>query len=443
MSITFSLCTLKRPNYVLGVFVALLFLSRSAWSANLTLKDAISSAIQNNKELQAARQSVEIARAQLMQSGLWPNPRLEIGRTTDTPFNNEGENSTSVVISQDFPITGRLSSQRDVARVDVARALAEVNDVERKLAGNVADTYYGMVILDKQIEVRDRLITIDEQLVKTTTERYKAAEVSELDANTAMLELQQLTQERIELETQKSTLAAQLNNLLGGTVRETVEPNDTIPEAVELPLLTELQKKAIESRPDLREVLLNVDRAQAEQALASASRWEDWTATLGVQQERLYINGAPPQNTDKVLMLSLSIPLPLFNRNQGKVAAAQASTTQASQSASALKLRIEIEVASAYQEVQRLENILTSYTGNMLPLSDRNVNLAQQAYAQGQIPITEVVQAQRQQSDLHIAYLNVLDQYLKARVQLATATDAYSTYATHAEEVSTTNSAGY
>jgi len=443
MPITFLLRTLTRRNHVIGVFLAFLLLSHSAWSTNLTLNNAIKVAIQNNKELQAARQSVEVARAQLLQSGLWPNPRLEIGRTTDAPFRNEGENSTSIALSQDFPITGRLSHQKDVARVDVARALAEVNDAERKLAGEVADTFYSVVTLDKQIEVRDRLIIIDKQLVKTTAERYKAAEVSELDANTAMLELQRLTQERIELETQKATLVAQLNHLLGGSASGSVVPDDTIPKPEVLPLLTELQRKAIETRPDLREVLLNVDRAQAEQALASASRWEDWTVSLGEQRDRLFIDNGPPQNTDKVLMLSLSIPLPLFNRNQGNVAAAQASATQATQSANALKLRIETEVASAYQEVQRLENVLTTYTDNMLPLSDRNVNLAQQAYEQGQISITEVVQAQRQQSDLHIAYLNVLDQYLKARVRLATATNAYDTYATHAEEALSTDNAGY
>ena len=158
---------------------------------------------------------------------------------------------------------------------------------------------------------------------------------------------------------------------------------------------------------------------------------------------RLFIDGGPPQNTDKILMLSLSIPLPLFNRNQGNVEAARASATQASESASALKFRIATEIANLYHEVERLDGVLASYTGNMLPLSDRNVRLAQQAYQQGQIGITEVVQAQRQQSDLHIAYLNVLSQYLNARTRLATATDDYANYWTHAEESAPTDTTGH
>lgn len=443
MSLLFSLRIIRHPRYALGILATLLLLSPSVWSATLTLDSALRTAIQNNKELRAARLSVEVARARLVQSGLWPNPRLEIGRTTDAPFHNQGENSTSIAFSQDFPIAGRLSRQKDVARVDVARALAEVNDAERKLAGEVADTFYVLITLDKQIEVRNQLISIDEQLVKTTADRYKAAEVSELDANTAMLELQRLNQERIELMTRRATLAAQFNQLLGRQGDIPVSLDETLPSQASLPGLTELQRKAIESRPDLREVLLKVDRAQAEQALASASRWEDWTLSLGEQQERLFIDGGPPQNTDKILMLSLSIPLPLFNRNQGNVEAARASATQASESASALKFRIATEIANLYHEVERLDGVLASYTGNMLPLSDRNVRLAQQAYQQGQIGITEVVQAQRQQSDLHIAYLNVLSQYLNARTRLATATDDYANYWTHAEESAPTDTTGH
>ncbi|MHB8455751.1 MAG: TolC family protein [Acidiferrobacterales bacterium] len=443
MSIMVFSCAPRRLRSALIAFLVLFMLSPPAWSSTLTVDGAIREAMQNNLELRAALHSVDIARARLVQSGLWPNPRLEIGRTTDTPFRDQGENSTSVALSQDLPIAGRLSKRKDVARVDVELALAEVSDAERKLAGEVADTFYGLVGINKQIEVRDRLIAIDEQLVKTTQDRYKAAEVSELDVNTAALELQRLAQERIDLEIRRTTLGTQLNQLLGRPAGTPVGLDDTLPSPASLPNLADLQRKAIESRPDLHSVVLNVDRAYAEEALASASRWDDWTISLGEKRERLVVDGAPPQSTDKVLMLTLSVPLPLFNRNQGNVAAAQAFTTQATESAGALKLRIEAEVANAYQEVQRLEGVLVSYTGSMLPLSERNAKLAQQAYRQGQIPIIGVVQAQRQQSDLNIAYLNVLNQYLKARVRLATATDTYATYATHAKEASSTDIAGH
>jgi outer membrane protein TolC len=78
-------------------------------------------------------------------------------------------------------------------------------------------------------------------------------------------------------------------------------------------------------------------------------------------------------------------------------------------------------VASTYAEAERLQQAVSAYQRNMLALSARNVRLAQQGYNQGLIAIVDVVQAQRQQGELNIAYLNTLDQYLQALARLRTA----------------------
>lgn len=409
----------------IGLYVVLVLQCPSAWAAGLTLDDAIRAALQDNQELQAARQSIDVAQARAVQSGLWPNPRLEIGRTTDAPFRNQGESSTSISVSQDLPVTGRLAKQKAVASVDVALALAEVDDAERRLAGEVAEAFYGLVSVGKQIEVRERLIAIDQQLVVVTRDRFAAAEVSEIDANTASLDLQRLVQERSGLEASRAALTAALNRLLSRPADAPVRLDDSLPAAVAMPPLADLQQTALERRADLRAALLAVDRFDAERVLASASRWEDWTLSLGQQRDRLVVDGAPPQDADMALTLNLAVPIPLFNRNQGSVAAARDGAMQATTSAGALRFRIESEVASAYQEAQRLEGALLGYTERLLPLSERNVMLAHQAYRQGQIAIMEIVLVQRQHSDFNLAYLETLDRYLKARARLTTAIDGY------------------
>ena len=82
-------------------------------------------------------------------------------------------------------------------------------------------------------------------------------------------------------------------------------------------------------------------------------------------------------------------------------------------------------MASVYSEVERLRQVLAAYEQHTLPVSERNVALAQKSYALGLATIVEVVQAQRQQGDLNVGYLNAFDQYLQARGRLYTATAAY------------------
>ena len=395
-------------------------------ATGMTMPQAIEIAVQNNKDLQAVRYTVEQARARLLQAGLPPNPRLDIATKNDLLFKNEGEYVAGIGISQQFSVANRIGQQKEVARVDVALALAEIKQAELKLAGDVASRFYSILALNRQIEARERLMDVDQKLVLATRNRFKAAEVSELDVNTAQLEFQRLTQERALLKNQRTTQLAQLNQLLGRSATESIELDDTLPSGDPLPGLADQQREALSSRPDLHFAVLNADRAQANQALARAERWEDWTVGVGLEQGRQVVDGAPPQGTSRTLGLSLSIPLPLRNQNQGSLAEATAAGAQAYARIEALKLNIGNEVAGAYAETERLQQALSEYQHNMLPVSERNVLLAQQGYNQGLIPIDDVVRIQRQQGEINTAYLNTLDQYLQALARLHIATGDYA-----------------
>jgi len=154
-------------------------------AAGMTLPQAIGIAVQSNKDLQAVRYTVEQARARLLQAGLPPNPRLDIAAKNDLLFRNEGEYVAGIGISQQFSVANRIGQQKEVARVDVALALAEIKQAELKLAGDVASRFYSMLALNRQIESRERLMDVDQKLVLATRNRFRAAEVSELDVNTA------------------------------------------------------------------------------------------------------------------------------------------------------------------------------------------------------------------------------------------------------------------
>lgn len=416
----------RRLSMLLAASALLGGYQQSANAAGMSLAQAIDAAVQGNKDLQAARYSVEAARARLLQAGLPPNPRLDIAAKNDLLFGNAGEYSDSIGISQQFSIAGRLAHQKRLARVDVALAQAEIKQAELKLAGEVRSEFYRLSALDRQIALRKRLIVAEQALVLGTRNRFKAAEASELDVNTAQLELQRLSQERALLLSQRISQLARLNQLLGRSATQALVLDETLPAKESLPSLADLQRQALSSRPDLRFALLSADRAQANQALARAQRWEDWTVGVGLEQGRQVIDGGPPQGSSRVIGLSLSIPLPWRNRNQGNVAAAAVAGAQADARIEALKLSIANEVASDYAETERLQQALTAYPGDILGVSARNVRLAQQGYDQGLVPIGDVVRIQRQQGELNIAYLNTLEQYLQALARLRSATGNFA-----------------
>ena len=396
-----------------------------ASAAGLTVQELIDIALQDNRDLQVARFVEQRARARLVQAGLHPNPRLEVTTENDRLFGNAGEYSAGVGVSQPFSIAGRIAHQKDVARADVDLALLEIKEAERRLAGDVTAALFRILGLNRQISIRDRLLGINQQLVEVTQHRFRAAEVSELDTNAAELDLQRLRQERALLQSERSTRYAELNQLLGRTAAEPLNLDDTAPSR-ELSSLDAQQRTALGRRPDLQLARLNVVRARAEQGLARAERWEDWSVSLGMNQSRLAIDNAPAQSANRALGIAISIPLPLFNKNQGRIAETAATEVQADAKVDALALSIRNEVATTYAEAERLRQLLATYEQETLPVSERNVKLAQKSYTQGLVTIVDVVQAQRQQGDLNVGYINTFDQYLQALAKLFTATATYS-----------------
>ncbi len=413
-------CVIK--GWMKRLFIALLFFPIIAVAQPvLTLKQTTQLAIHNNRDLIAARYAVSLARARLVQAGLWPNPSLNLTDIDDKAFTNEGEYSRSAGFSQAFPISGRIAKQKTVARIDVVKAMAEIREAERKLSANVANAFYALVITERRLHQLNYLLGLNKELVRVTHNRYHVAEVSELDMNTARLEYQRINQDKQLLDSVRVNQLAQLNQLLGRHATEQITLDSTLPKQAALLGLKSLQTIALNNRPDKQAIVLGLQRANADVRLARVERFADWTLGLAVQQDELVVQGAPSQRPDRTLALNLSVPIPLLNGNQGRIMEASATGTQALMALRAINLTIETEVANNYAQIQILHNALQQTQNTSLKLTLKNINLAREAYKNGQLSLLNLVQVQRQQNDLQMSYLTNLEKYLQAYVALCTA----------------------
>ena len=391
-------------------------------SPSQTINQLTQIAIQNNKDLKAAQCNIALAKSRLIQAGLWPNPNLNLNNTDDRLLTNEGEYTRSAGFTQAFPVSGRIGRQKEVARVDVAIAIAEVRNAKRLLRGSVADSYFALLMTEYRLKRLRTLLAINKKLVRVTQNRFQAAEVSELDKNTANLEYQRILQEKQILDSLRISQVAQLNQLLGRDATTALTIDKSLPKIEQLPTsFSEAQALAIKHRPDMQMLCLSLNRAQANQQLARTQRWDDWIVSLAYQQSKLVVQGAPSQIPDNALSVSLTIPIPLLNGNQGRIMEAGVVGTQAMTKMQALKLTIETEVASNYTQIKALQTALEQSRLANLGLTTRNVTLARNAYKNGQISLLEVVQIQRQQNDLQVTYLNMLEKYLQTLVKFCTA----------------------
>ena len=218
----------------------------------LTLDQAVAGALRNNLDLRAAYFEVEKARGRLLQAGLWPNPELEFSTTTDRTFKNEGQRTSTAGFQQAFPISGRLPFAKQVSRVDVAQAIAEIRNRERLLIGDVERDFFTVLLLRQQIAANREFMSANREFVDVFEQRLKRAEVSEVDVNLARIELQRLELETAVLESDLTARELSLRLRLGVQPEQPVAIEGNL-EALAARFQPEnYQTTMVFNRPDLR-----------------------------------------------------------------------------------------------------------------------------------------------------------------------------------------------
>ena len=389
-------------------------------ATNLTPDSAVLIAVNENRDLIAARFAVRQAEGRLLQAGLWPNPEFELARQRDTAFGNEGEYNLSAGFKQRFPITGRLQKARNVARVDVAMAAAEIRNQERLLIGEVLGRARELQVLREQLNINSEIQKTLQQLVDVSEKRLKAAETSEADVNLAKLELQKVILSRATLLTEEDTAKVELNRLMGRAPQSPIEIIGTYNIEIDLNALSDAMRRAVPNRPDRQLAALAINHAAAEIKLARAQKWEDWTVGFGYSRDNQVFKKPIGDKVDQFLGLSVSIPLPLFNKNQGRIQEAQAAEERAQAELSALELRILAQLQAAKNQMARLLTVLRQYREESITLAEKNVALLQQGYANGLANITAVIQAQQQLTDLRVLLLQATRNLLRIQIEFET-----------------------
>jgi len=392
----------------------------------LTAPSAAAEALRANPELAASAAAIEAARGRLIQAGLWSNPEIRLAGRSDFAFQNEGERNVGVDLEQRFPIAGRLARSRDVARVDVALALAESREFERTLIGDVQRAVYGIAALDAAIASRASVIGTASQLVRAATHRRQAAEVSDADVNLLEIELARFEQEKRRLELERETEAVRLNRLLHRPVDAPVQ----VSADLSTPTFAAARATgALARRPDLVRTRLEIDRARAEAALARAASWEDWALGVGYENDRQVFKNEPQSDPigikkDDFLGLSVRVPLPLWNRNQGSLIAARADERRAQARLAAAERSAEAEIETARRRIEELARVVREYDDSLLPRSQQSVALLERGYRQGLVAITALVQAEQQLADTFLRRAESLGELRQAEVDLETAAAA-------------------
>ncbi|HYM36408.1 MAG TPA: TolC family protein [Steroidobacteraceae bacterium] len=315
---------------------------RDGWS----VAELLVAAAQFNPSIDVARAKVSVASAAVKTAKALPNPTLSLSSEYD--LSRAAESPWLWAMSSDFLLEGSRRKIRTqladagvrVARLDYAEALWSVR---RDLRASLLS----LVIAEQKVAILKLALNDREQLTQQLARRVALGEAatservqSELELSRSRTALVQATQ---QTQQARAHLAALIGIPLAALAQQHLRFDDlAAPQSVDAGKLNELRSRALLSRADLEQAIIEYQNRELELHREIRNQYPTFSVAPGYT----YDHGV------RKATLGISFSLPVFNRNQGPIAEAEAQRTVAEKHLLAVQTQILSEIDSARSAVQ-------------------------------------------------------------------------------------------
>lgn len=375
----------------------------------MSLDQCVNIAQANHPKLAAARANVDQAYGQMVQAGLYPNPRVDNG---NPQFIMGGQNSVyNAGLTQTVVRGGKLRLSQGAAREALRQAELDYISARFQLITDVRNQFYIVLAAQERITTLNRLVVILQSTEKTSTHLLDAGRVSESD----------LLLVRVERRRAESNVRSDVQQLIGA--RRQLATLMGIPEyqlsavngdlKVTIPLLDDmpLGPEVVEQNSQVRRAEVDINRTRL---LLSRARAEPIPNLIMQGGFQYTINEPHQQGT-----LGMYLDVPIFDRNQGNIRAAGAGVREAAANVGVTRLDLFKQVVDAEADYRAASQVVRSYEEGILPDATRGLDLIQRGYEQGLFDIIRVLQSQRSVVEANLDYVQAQQTRLTAAAKLA------------------------
>jgi cobalt-zinc-cadmium efflux system outer membrane protein len=391
---------------------------QAAGPSKITLEQAIELALQHNHSLLAARTTILQNQAQEIQANVRPNPTffadweyLPLSSPAGISFldylhdSTEGDIGLSYLFERGDKRQHRLEAAQDATAV----TRSTVSDNERTLAFQVGQLYINVELAQSTLELARLDMQSFQQTVDISERQYKIGALDENDFLQIRLQLVQFQTDVEQAELSKAQALSDLRQQLGyESVPDEYDIADNLEYRPIILNLDELQKKALQNRPDLKAAQLGITAANSQYTLAKANGKQDFT----LQGNYSHVNSI------SAFSFSFSIPLPIFDRNQGTIAQTRYAIAQAREQQKLTNGQVLTDVRDAFLGVQSNDRVIQIYRSGTLEDNKRSRDISEYAYRHGATPLLQFLVAERNYRAVELAYRQAVAAYVTSLEQL-------------------------
>jgi len=381
--------------------------------------EAIQRALYHNFSLVTQSESLAVARANLVQAGLFENPSLGQSGAFYFPISSGTGPETAFDIEISEAINGFFTRPHKIAiaRAQEVQAGIDVANQAFALAQQVQSQYDQLAYIARDGALQRQIADTYKQAVDEARAQLKVGLVTRADFNRAVIAYEDSLRQAHHYDTQYEGAARQMNWLMGvQTAPQWQLPksiNDAPKVIASLPLTGRVEELAGKYRLDLL-------RADFDRQIAAASvKLAHWGL---VPQTTLGADFARDNNGKWTGGPNFNLALPLFDPGIVALWLARYQQEQTQRTYLTLQGQVKQDVRSALNGLQIAAEDVIFYRDVTIPQEQENVKLAQLSFKLGNSQFDDLLNSIREYVGVLQNYEDAIHAYHQALITLETAT---------------------
>jgi len=410
----------------------------------LSVDQAVTTGLKRNRTLEIARLDREMAGQKVRESWSGVLPQLSSGFEytrhikpaviyfPDLAGATPG-NLTALEISSDNAMTASLSlSQKlfDYRAIAGIRASSIVKQISAEayrqamadVIGDIKTAYYNVLIAEEQVTILEQSMKRWEKALRDSRALFSQGVAADIDTLKAFLSVENIRPDLIQARSRAAVARTEFKNVVGLDPLESVRLTDSlvyrpgdVPDD-----FARAYEEAIASRPDVRQLELQVEAEGENVSAARAEGYPSVTAVGQLQTQTQFDDGTRLGDTDWPVSSSVGVQvsLPLFTGFgvSSRVEQARIGRMQTETRLEELKADIRAEVQT------RLSRLLESRS--RIEVQQRTIRTAERSYEITLLRFREGIGSQLELADAELQlnkartnYLQAVYDYLVARIE--------------------------
>ena len=333
--------------------------------------------------------------------------------TVSSVINQGGRSLTTSGTQISQPLTSLLKIRRanDIAQAEVRASREKAQLTENDVALAVHQVYYRVLIVQAHRSAAEARVGASQALESERIEQVKFGSSLEQESIESRAQLLQAKQELLTTDLQLEDLQLKLNDLMGLPLTTVLDLDPTVAEPPETCPLEECITTAKASHPEIREALAEVEKAEAAVRLAKA---DIWIPDVEAFARYSYQNNVPflARNFGS---FGAHLGYDLFDggRKRAVKREREAQLAQAKENVARLTDEIELAVHTAYNKLERTQQML-KVSEELVALRSESNRVLQQQLLQGAALKSQAAMAVAQEFDAQALLLQSQLDYSQA-----------------------------